>query len=150
MQSSGCYKQPIYRKVLDITLKFLYNINRFYDKIQFYLVIPSYVLAIIPFPVAIEKRIHLYTYRTQKLSFSSSKILGWRRPGKIEHCWNIRKASARGCFFVINKQWQCSGTLSVRFVYTKLFPDARDEKVNVSCQFYFKFEGLPLRKTLFF
>ena len=51
--------------------------------------------------MAIEKRIHLFTFRTQKLSFSSSKILGWRRPGKIEHCWNIIKPTARGWFFVL-------------------------------------------------
>ena len=59
-------------------------------------------LVIIQYPVAIEKRIHLYPYRTQKLSFSSSKILGWRRPGKIEHCWNIIKPTARGWFFVFS------------------------------------------------
>ena len=36
--------------------------------------------------VAIAKRIHLFPYRTQKLSSLVSKILGWRRPGKIESC----------------------------------------------------------------
>ena len=36
--------------------------------------------------VTIAKRIHLYPYRTQKLSSLASKILGWRRPGKIESC----------------------------------------------------------------
>ena len=41
---------------------------------------------IIPDPVAIEGRIHLFSSRTQKLSFLSSKILGWRRPGKIGRC----------------------------------------------------------------
>ncbi len=29
-------------------------------------------------------RIHLYPSRTQKLSSLASKILGWRRPGKID------------------------------------------------------------------
>ena len=36
--------------------------------------------------VTIAERIHLYPYRTQKLSSLASKILGWRRPGKIESC----------------------------------------------------------------
>ena len=31
-------------------------------------------------------RTHLFPSRTQKLSSSVSKILGWRRPGKIERC----------------------------------------------------------------
>ena len=47
------------------------------------------------------EKVHLFSSRTQKLSFSSSKILGWRRPGKIEHCSLIIKASAWGCFFVV-------------------------------------------------
>ena len=41
---------------------------------------------IIPVLVTIERRSHLFPSRTQKLSFSSSKILDWRRSGKIEHC----------------------------------------------------------------
>ena len=36
--------------------------------------------------VMIEEGIHLYPSRTQKLSPSSPKILGWRQPGKIGHC----------------------------------------------------------------
>ncbi len=36
--------------------------------------------------VSMAMRSHLFPYRTQKLSSSVSKILGWRRPGKIERC----------------------------------------------------------------
>ena len=36
--------------------------------------------------VLMTMRIHLFPSRTQKLSSSVSKILGWRRPGKIERC----------------------------------------------------------------
>ncbi len=31
------------------------------------------------------EKAHLFSSRTQKLSFSSPKILGWQRPGKIGH-----------------------------------------------------------------
>ena len=31
-------------------------------------------------------RVHLFPSRTQKLSSSAPKILGWRRPGKIGRC----------------------------------------------------------------
>lgn len=53
---------------------------------------------IIPYPVAIEGRIHLFSSRTQKLSFQSSKILGWRRPGKIENCWISKLKSESSSF----------------------------------------------------
>ena len=32
------------------------------------------------------QRVHLYPYRTQKLSSAVVKILGWTRPGKIAQC----------------------------------------------------------------
>ena len=58
---------------------------------------------IIPYLVAIERRIHLFSFRTQKLSFSSSKILGWQRSGKIEHCQiTTSKQPQKGCFFNFN------------------------------------------------
>ena len=41
-------------------------------------------------------RSHLFPYRTQKLSSSVSKILGWRRPGKIERCRYNDKNSLSG------------------------------------------------------
>ena len=37
-------------------------------------------------PVLMTMRIHLFPSRTQKLSSWVPKILGWRRPGKIERC----------------------------------------------------------------
>ena len=37
-------------------------------------------------PVLMAVRFHLFPSRTQKLSSPVSKILGWRRPGKIERC----------------------------------------------------------------
>ncbi len=36
--------------------------------------------------VIIAMEAHPYPYRTRKLSPSASKILGWQRPGKIDHC----------------------------------------------------------------
>lgn len=47
------------------------------------------------------EKVHLFSSRTQKLSFSSSKILGWWRPGKIEHCWLMLKPTAWGGFFLL-------------------------------------------------
>ena len=43
-------------------------------------------------------RIHLFPFRTQKLSLVVPKILGWRRPGKIGRCRHfsfIKKVSPR-------------------------------------------------------
>ena len=37
--------------------------------------------------VILSQRVHLYPFRTQKLSSAEATILGWRRPGKIVHCW---------------------------------------------------------------
>ena len=45
-----------------------------------------------------ERRIHLFPYRTQKLSFSSPKILDWRRSGKIGRCRCTCK-EPKGSFF---------------------------------------------------
>ncbi len=39
-------------------------------------------------PVTIARRIHLFPYRTQKLSSFTSMILGGRLPGKVESCRN--------------------------------------------------------------
>ena len=38
------------------------------------------------FPVATAKGIHLFPYRTQKLSLSAPMVLGWRRPGRAGGC----------------------------------------------------------------
>ena len=43
---------------------------------------------------------HLFPSRTQKLSFSSPKILGWRRPGKIGHCQDTYENTRKGVFFI--------------------------------------------------
>ena len=36
--------------------------------------------------VLITQRVHLFPFRTQKLSSAVVTILGWRRPGKIARC----------------------------------------------------------------
>ena len=38
------------------------------------------------FPVTMAKGIHLFPYRTQKLSLSAPMVLGWRRPGRVGRC----------------------------------------------------------------
>ena len=38
-------------------------------------------------PVAIAKWHHLFPSRTQKLSTCTSKVLGRRRPGRLDSCW---------------------------------------------------------------
>ena len=40
-------------------------------------------------------RSHLFPSRTQKLSSSASKILGWRRPGKIDRCQHKHSSLAQ-------------------------------------------------------
>ena len=55
------------------------------------------------FPVTMAKGIHLFPYRTQKLSLSAPMVLGWRRPGRVGRCRiPQRKASddVWGFFFV--------------------------------------------------
>ena len=37
-------------------------------------------------PVTMAKGIHLFPYRTQKLSLSAPMVLGWRRPGRVGRC----------------------------------------------------------------
>ena len=36
------------------------------------------------------QRVHLFPFRTQKLSSAVAKILGWKRPGKIAQCQHNR------------------------------------------------------------
>ena len=40
----------------------------------------------IRFPVTMAKGIHLFPYRTQKLSLSAPMVLGWRRSGRVGRC----------------------------------------------------------------
>ena len=62
----------------------------------------------IEFPVAMARGNHLYPYRTQKLSLSALKVLGWKRPGRIGRCRIPRdcagKVSCAILFFVRKKQ----------------------------------------------
>ena len=48
------------------------------------------------------EKVHLFPFRTQKLSFSSPTILGWKRPGKIGHCQDTCKQQAIACCFFYN------------------------------------------------
>ena len=56
-------------------------------------------------------RSHLFPYRTQKLSSSVSKILGWRRPGKIERCRHSFAAMAQVVEHVLGKDEVTSSNL---------------------------------------
>ena len=38
------------------------------------------------FPVIIARGIHLFPYRTQKLSLSALMVPGWGRPGRVGRC----------------------------------------------------------------
>ena len=62
----------------------------------------------IKFPVAMARGNHLYPYRTQKLSLSALKVLGWKRPGRIGRCRIPRdcagKVTCAILFFVRKKQ----------------------------------------------
>ena len=52
-------------------------------------------------PVVMAKGIHLFPYRTQKLSLSAPMVLGWRRPGRVGHCRIPNKRHTRlGVFFI--------------------------------------------------
>ena len=46
-------------------------------------------------------KVHLFSFRTQKLSFAGSKILGWRRPGKIGHCQKTRRRTTKVVLFFL-------------------------------------------------
>ena len=51
-------------------------------------------------------RVHPFPYRTRKLSSLVSKILGWKRPGKIERCQHQRaRPIGRAFFGSANKCW---------------------------------------------
>ena len=47
------------------------------------------------FPVTMAKGIHLFPYRTQKLSLSAPMVLGWRRPGRVGRCRIPQRKSLR-------------------------------------------------------
>ena len=51
------------------------------------------------------KSFHLFPYRTQKLSSFTSKILGWRRPGKIDRCRHLYAPLAQLVEQLTLNQW---------------------------------------------
>ena len=48
------------------------------------------------------ERDHLFPYRTQKLSLSAQRVLGWRRPGRVcrRRILNLVHCSQRSAVFV--------------------------------------------------
>ena len=45
------------------------------------------------------KGVHLFPSRTQKLSPYTSKVLGWKRPGRIDSCRLKKEIYHMVCFF---------------------------------------------------
>ena len=82
------------------------------------------------FPVIMAKGIHLFPYRTQKLSLSAPMVLGWRRPGRVGRCRiPQRKASDEclGLFLCVSGEILLSDHLrrSQRTYLVRIFPAAR-------------------------
>ena len=64
------------------------------------------------------EKVHLFSSRTQKLSFSSPTILGWRRPGKIGHCQKTKNSNRKVAFFILIHAKACIFfTFSIHFEY---------------------------------
>ena len=61
-------------------------------------------------PVTMAKGIHLFPYRTQKLSLSAPMVLGWRRPGRVGRCRIPKQETPHemGCFLFWNLTEYCS------------------------------------------
>lgn len=58
-----------------------------------------------PFPVAMTKGFHLFPSRTQQLSPSVPKVLGWTRPGRIGRCRIPNKKNQKGSsFFALGRE----------------------------------------------
>ena len=69
-------------------------------------------------PVAIAEWIHLFPSRTQSLSTHTSKVLGWRRPGRIESCWFNSKTPAHAGVFLLSEmksgeRWKSSPRFAI-------------------------------------
>ena len=82
------------------------------------------------FPVTMAKGIHLFPYRTQKLSLSAPMVLGWRRPGRVGRCRiPQRKASDEclGLFLCVSGEILLPAHLrrSQRTYLVRIFPAAR-------------------------
>ena len=60
-------------------------------------------------PVTMAKGIHLFPYRTQKLSLSAPMVLGWRRPGRVGRCRIPKRNQPHECgvdfFLGLIKTW---------------------------------------------
>ena len=87
------------------------------------------------FPVTMAKGIHLFPYRTQKLSLSAPMVLGWRRPGRVGRCRiPQRKASDEclGLFLCVSGEILLSDHLrrSQRTYLVRIFPAARSAGVQ--------------------
>ena len=66
-------------------------------------------------------RVHLFPYRTQKLSSVVPKILGWRRPGKIGRCQHKVK-HPKGCFTIYSSIAQSVERMTVNHDVTGSSP----------------------------
>ena len=51
------------------------------------------------------QRVHLFPFRTQKLSSAVVKILGWKRPGKIAQCQHSERAE-RSALYTANQVYE--------------------------------------------
>ena len=66
-------------------------------------------------------RVHLFPYRTQKLSSVVPKILGWRRPGKIGRCQH-NAIHPYGCFAIFSSIAQSVERMTVNHDVTGSSP----------------------------
>ena len=85
------------------TFSFLFN--KKYGKQKNHLIIPVNSV-IIPVMVTMERRIHPFSFRTRKLSFSSPMILGWTRPGKLGHCHHSQDKTPHEVSFLLQKKYK--------------------------------------------
>ena len=78
----------------------------------------------------ITTRVHLFPFRTQKLSSLVPTILGWRRPGKIGRCQHIFEAVSKMLphFFVVRNAIAFSPAARAFACFTgKFFPRVQRE-----------------------
>ena len=68
------------------------------------------------------KGVHLFPSRTQKLSPYTSKVLGWKRPGRIDSCRLKKKHTLWYVSFFIYNTVKNTCTIRHRyFVYKSIF-----------------------------
>ena len=84
----------------------------------------------IRFPVTMAKGIHLFPYRTQKLSLSAPMVLGWRRPGRVGRCRIPQRKASDEClwlFLCVSGEILLPAHLrrSQRTYLVRIFPAAR-------------------------